>query len=196
LAKRIVLIVSGETDRRSIPHLCKPIIRNAESFDVRKPPGNAPLTPDQAMRIVKAAWYEMSGRGDAPDKFVILVDTDAKDPMEVARPFEDMVPQLKDVAAAILVATAVRHLEAWFFGHAEKVREFLGRDLGRVDPTRPDEISNPKLHLIHLLKASSRVYTALVAEQIAARLDGSLIKSRSPSFDAFVGKLKNGTRPT
>ena len=188
-----MVIVSGETDRRSVPHLCRHFSQQTEVFEVRKPPGNAALTPEQATKLIKAAWYEMHGRGRAPDKFVVLVDADTRDPLEAARPFEEMAARLADIAAPRLVAIAVRHLEAWFFGHSERLREFLGRDLGSIDSSRPDKIDNPKLHLTHLLKSRSRVHTALVAEQIAGQLDPLVIESRSGSFAGFIKKLENGS---
>jgi len=188
-----VVIVSGETDRRSVPHLCRHFAEQAEVFEVRKPPGNAALTPDQAAKVIKAAWYELHGRGRPPDKFVVLVDADRHDPLQAAKPFEARVAHLADIAVPRLVAMAVRHLEAWFFGDSEGLREFLGRDLGSIDPSRPDEIDNPKLHLTHLLKSRSRVYTARIAEQIAGRLDPAVIQGRSGSFARFVQALENGS---
>jgi hypothetical protein len=195
MSKNVVVIVSGETDRRSVPLLCRQFFQQAESFEVRKPPGNAALTPEQATRLIKSAWYELRGRGSAPNKFVVLVDTDGGDPTQVAKPFEEAVAKLVDIPPPKLVATAVRHLEAWFFAHAEELREFLGRDLGSVDSSRPDEIDNPKLHLMNLLRSRSRIYTAPVAERIATRLDQHTIEGRSRSFAGFLGKLKNGCAP-
>ena len=190
MAKRVVVIVSGETDRRSVPHLCRTFRETAE-IEVRKPPGNASLTPEQAKNLIKAAWYEMSNRGTAPDKFVVLVDADAHDAAEAAAPFEEMASHLKDVAVPKLVAVAVRHLEAWFFAHSEKLREFLkGRSLGKVDVSQPDGITNPKLHLMNLLEP--RVYTSRVAEEIAASVDQQVMEGRSPSFAVFLDKLRNG----
>jgi Domain of unknown function (DUF4276) len=188
-----VVIVSGEIDRRSVPHLCRHFAQHADLFEVRKPPGNAALTPEQATKLIKAAWCELLyGRGDPPDKFVVLVDSDARDASEAARPFEEAMIHLADVAATRIVAVAIRHLKSWFFGHPEKLRELLGRDLGSVDSSRPDEIDNPKLHLANLLISRSRVYTAPVAAQIAAQLDPLIIEGRSPSFAGFIGKLQNG----
>jgi len=194
LAKRVVVVVGGETDRRSVPYLSRAFVQEATLFDVRKPPGNAALTPLQTEKLVKAAWYELSGRGSPPEKFVVLVDTNGKDPSQVTKPFEDLVASLADIPVPKLIATATRHLEAWFFGHGEALREFLGRDLGSVDSSRPDEMDNPKLHLMNLLQSISRVYTAPVAEQIAACLDQATIEGRSQSFARFVAKLKNGSR--
>lgn len=195
MARKVVVIVSGETDRLAIPHLCRHLLREAELFEVRKPPGNAALTPEQATKLVKAAWYEMNGRGNAPDKFVVLVDADAnmQTPAIAAKPFEEMLANLVDIPAPRFVAVAVRHLEAWFFAHAEQLREFLKRDPGNVDTARPDEMQNPKLHLMNLLSSRSRVYTARVAEQIAELLDPDTIECRSPSFASFIGKVRNGT---
>jgi len=194
VAKNVVVIVSGETDRRSVPHLCRHLSQDMHLFDVRKPPGNNTLTPEQAKKLIRAAWYEMNGRGNAPDKFVVLVDADANaQALALAmRPFDQAVIQLADIPAPRFVAVAVRHLEAWFFGHAERLREFLNRDLGHVDSSRPDGINNPKQHLIHLLRDQSKVYTARVAEQIAESLDPLTIEGRSPSFADFVKKLRNG----
>jgi hypothetical protein len=194
VAKKVIVIVSGETDRRSIPHLCRSLLQQTELLDVRKPPANNALTPEQARGLIKAAWYEMNGRGDAPDKIVVLVDADvnAQRPAVAAQPFEEMLAHLGDIPAPRFVAVAVRHLEAWFFGHAERLREFLNRDLGNVDTSRPDEMDNPKLHLMNLLQSRSRVYTARVAERIAELLDGQTIEIRSPSFASFIKQLRNG----
>lgn len=196
MAKKVVVIVSGESDRRSIPHLCRHVLQQTEYFEIRKPPGNAAFTPEQAIKLIKAAWYEMNGRGNEPDKFVVLVDADAsaQEPELAAKPFEKAVAHLADIPAPRLVAVAVRHLEAWFFGHTEKLREFLNRDPGNVDTSRPDEIDNPKLHLTNLLQSRDRVYTARVAEEIAGLLDPHTIEGRSPSFAGFVNKLRNGAQ--
>ncbi len=190
MAKRVVLIVSGEADRVALPHLCRELRQATETFEVRKPPGNALLTPEQAKKLIKSAWYDLSVRGTAPDKFVVLVDADAHEAAEAAAPFEEMVSRLLDVAPPKLVAVAVRHLEAWFFAHSEKLRDFLRRSLGSVDTSQPDKILNPKRQLIHLLE--SRMYTSRVAEQIASQVDPQIVMGRSPSFAALLGKLKNG----
>ncbi len=192
MARKVIVIVSGETDRRSVPLLCRHFSKQVDLFEVRKPPGNAALTPEQAIKLIKAGWYEMKWCGEAPDKFVVLVDCDAFSPDVAAEPFEKALAQITEIPVARIVAVAVRHLEAWFFGDVEKLREFLGRDPGRIDTSRPDEIDNPKLHLENLLQSRSRVYTARVAEQIAGLLDPPTIEGRSPSFAGFVNKLRNG----
>lgn len=195
MAAKIVVIVSGETDRRSIPYLCRHYRATTDLFEVRKPPGNA-LTPEQAIRLIRATWYDLHYRGQTPEKFVVLIDADAHDPAGAAKPFEDNIRSLSDIEASKLVAVAVRHLEAWFFGDRIELRKILERDLGNVDPTKPDEIDDPKRHLINLLSSRGRVYTASVAEQIAARLDPNAIKACSPSFADFLEKLENGAPET
>ena len=71
-------------------------------------------------------------------------------------------------------------LEAWYFADAKRFSGHLGRDLGNVDPSQPDAILNPKLHLKHLLGA--RPCTALVSRDIASALDTTAIAQHSPSF--------------
>lgn len=192
MAKRVVVIVSGETDRRAVPHLCRLVTADMEFFDVRKPPGNSSLTPEQAVKIAKAAWYELLA--NPPQKFVILVDADehCETPSHAASPFQSAVDQLGHIAAAFLVAVAVRHLESWYFADEPALRAFLGRDLGAVDPSQPDKMANPKLHLTQLLKSQRRLYTAQLSESIAMKLDPDKVAARSPSFSKFLAMVQNG----
>src|SRR5262245_10606102 len=125
------------------------------------------------MGQVRAAWHPWYAPADnvAPDKFVILVDTDGKPADAVLKPFRDELRArlgLK-VPAALQFACAQWHLEAWYFAESVDLREYLSRDLGSVDPSLPDSIENPKLYLKHLL--DDRVYTAVVSEEIARKLD-------------------------
>lgn len=112
-------------------------------------------------------------------------------PNEVLAPLREQLPQrLGIVEADILFAYARQHLEAWYFAHSERLREYLGRSLGSADSSSPDRIHDPKRHLINLL--GGRVYTARTSEEIAKRLDGRTIEQRSPSFKRFLEELRNG----
>ena len=91
----------------------------------------------------------------------------------------------------MLCAYAQPHLEAWYFADAENLGNYLGRDTGQVDTSKPDEIRNPKLHLRHLL--GERIYTARISEEIAATLDADTIVGRSPSFERFIDAIMNGS---
>jgi hypothetical protein len=62
-----------------------------------------------------------------------------------------------------------------------------------ADPSKPDEIQNPKLHLKHLL--GERVYTAVISEEIARNLKAETIAQRSPSFRGFLEAVRNGKAP-
>ena len=71
------------------------------------------------------------------------------------------------------------------------LRRFLGgSDLGSVDPSQPDKIENPKLHLKNLLRDS--FYTARVSEEIAMTLNAETVSGRSPSFRGLLDAIKNG----
>lgn len=80
MSKHVVVIASGETERRSLPHLVSHL-QDQDVFvdEVRIPPGNAALNVSMAARLIKAAWYARLG-SSPPDKFVILVDLDNKTP--------------------------------------------------------------------------------------------------------------------
>ena len=141
--------------------------------------------------LIRAAWY---GSFDSPpDKFVVLVDTDGKSPSEALAPFRDLPGRLRDVTAMVLFVYAQWHLEAWYFGDAANLRDYLGGALGSVDTSKPDEIENPKLHLRKLLSNQrGSVYTARVSEEIAGKLDAQTISQRSPSFRGFMDAVMNG----
>ena len=191
MPKSVVVIASGETERRSLPHLVAHL-RNQDIFvaEVRIPPRNRALNAEMAEKLVKAAWYQ--NVVEAPDKFVILVDVDGKAPDEVVPP---LTAQLStrlgaEIKATVICAYAQWHLEAWYFADDEALRGYLGRALGNVDVSKPDEIQNPKIHLKNLLR--DRLYTALISEEIARTLDPKTIAQRSPSFRRFIDAVTNG----
>ena len=190
MSKRVVVVASGETERRALPHLVAHLRATGVVMDdVRIPPRHGRLDVQMAERLVKAAWFE--DPTSKPDKFVVLVDVDAADPDDVLRPFKTQLPQrLGNVDVTILYAVAQRHLEAWFFGDAAGLRGWLGRALGSIDTSDPDAIPNPKLHLKHLL--GPRLYTSRLSEDIASSLDPATIATRSPSFRRFELAVTNG----
>ena len=122
---------------------------------------------------------------------MMSMDVDGKRPDRVLEPFRTLSERLgDDLGATVLCAYAQWHLEAWYFADATNLRGYLGRALGNVDASKPDEIQNPKLRLKHLL--DGRVYTSWVSKEIASRLDASIIVERSPSFKSFLDVVMNG----
>lgn len=190
MRKRVIIIASGETERRALPHLVRHLQERAINVNgIRIPPRNRALNAETAEKLIKAAWYEnVNAR---PDKFVLVVDLDRSDPEETVEPIRtQLLKRVPDIEAVILFAYAQQHLEAWFFADAENLQRYLRQALGKVDTSRPDEIQNPKLHLKHLL--ADRLYTARVSEEIARTLDAGTIAGRSPSFLRFVEAVTNG----
>ena len=190
MTKRVIIIASGETERRALPHLARHLHDQAVTVAaVRIPPRNRKLDARMAARLVKAAWYE--NLGAPPDKFVLVVDLDGADLEASLEPFRNRLPgPIDGIGADVLLAFAQQLLEAWYFADAENLRIYLGRALGHVDTSRPDEIQNPKRHLKHLLSKS--LYTARVSEEIARKLNAGTIAGRSPSFKSFVDAITNG----
>ena len=193
MAKRVIIIASGETERRALPHLARHLQDCAVTVcEVRIPPRNRALDAQMAEKLIKAAWY--GNLHDPPDRFVVVIDLDGADPEASLEPIRNRLSGLRDgVSADVLYAYAQQHLEAWYFADARKLREYLGRELGQIDASRPDEIRNPKLHLKHLLRG--RMYTSRVSEEIARTLDAGTIAGRSPSFKKFVDAMGNGSTP-
>ena len=191
MPKHVIVVASGETERRSLPHLVAHLL--AEDIfvaEIRVPPRSRALNVEMAEKLVKAAWYE--NVIDPPDKFVVLVDLDGKAPDEVLRPLQEQLPVRlgPKIQATIQYAYAQWHLEAWYFADVAGLRTYLGRDLGHVDTSQPDDILNPKLHLNQLL--GERAYTAVISEEIAKSLNAKTIVQRSPSFHGFLDAVRNG----
>lgn len=189
MAKHVVVIASGETERRSLPHLLAHLRNEGIIIDeVRCPSRNRALTVEIAESLMKATWFASISK---PDKFVILIDADGKPGEDLLRPFRDNLRgRLAAIPAALQFAFAQWHLEAWFFGDVSNLRKNLGRDLGSIDASKPDEVNNPKHHLKQLLGES--VYTAVISEKIARTTNPVIVEGRSPSFRAFVEAVRNG----
>ena len=193
MAKRVIILASGETERRALPHLLAHLRdRGVSVEEVRIPPRNGALSIKMAVRLINAAWYRRLGVDPSPDKFVVLLDVDGKPPEKVLRPFGALSERLGGkIEVAIRCAYAQWHLEAWYFADSADLQGYLDdRALGNVDTTKPDQIQNPKLHLKQLL--GDRVYTARVSEEIASVLDAPTIAEGSPSFKGFLDAVMNG----
>ena len=190
MSKKIIILASGETERRALPHLLAHLRdRGVSVEEIRIPPRNGVLSIRTAEKLIKAAWYERLGVC-SPDKFVVLLDVDGKPPERVLEPFRALPERLGGkIRAAVRCAYAQWHLEAWYFADAANLRGYLGRAPG-VDTFKPDGIPNPKHHLKQLL--GDRVYTARVSEEIASQLDAQAIAERSPSFKGFLDAMMNG----
>ncbi len=190
MSKHVVVVASGDTERRALPHLLSYLVRDDMTVDIRTPSGHRPLRVDIVEKIIRAAWF--TSHPGPPTKFVVLLDVDQSSPENVLAPLqEQLLQRVGSLSADILFAYAQQHLESWFFADISNLRQYLGRSPGDVDTSRPDAIQNPKQHLIHLL--GRRVYTARTSEEIARRLDGQVIEQRSPSFRGLVKALRNGS---
>ncbi len=194
MTKHVVVIASGETERRALPHLLVHLRDRGIEVSVRIPSRNRALSVEVAYKLIRSSLYDIGGL--SPDKYVILVDLDDTDPRKVLDPIRlGLQERLGDqFEPSVQYAYAQWHLEAWYFADAAHLRDYLGGALRNVDTSRPDEIQNPKLHLKHLL--SNRFYTARVSEEIARMLDAETIAGRSPSFSGFLEEVRNGASHT
>lgn len=191
MAKRVVVIASGETERQALPLLLRSVADDLDDLEVRIPPNHRPIDVTMAEKLIRSVWFEREEQ-QRPEKFVVLLDTDASEPEDALAAIRGNLPgRIPEIAASIQFAYAQRHLEAWYFGDDRGLQRYLGRTLGRIDPSRSDELLNPKLHLKNLL---TQLYTSRVAGEIAKALDARAIAQRSASFAGFVAAVRNGGR--
>jgi hypothetical protein len=194
VSKRVIIIASGETERRALPHLLRHLSADGISIDppIRTPPRFGKITGDSAFRLIISAWHERKWSAP-PDKFIVLTDADGKDPQVVLGTLEQELARtsIQELPVPVLLAAAKWHLEAWFFADAGALRKYLGgKSLGAVDPSKPDEIQNPKLCLRHLL---SEPYSSRISEEIAQGVSPLEVRTRSPSFARFEQAVRNGS---
>ena len=122
---------------------------------------------------------------------MVLKDVDGKQPEEVLEPLQQLQMRLQyQIPTPIRLAYAQWHLEAWFFGDRRNLQGYLGRSLGTIDASMPDQIENPKSILKDLL--GEITYTSEVSEKIASRLSAQTIAGRSQSFRLFLAAVRNG----
>lgn len=192
MPKHVIVVATRKTEQHALPHLVSHLRERDVSVDeVRIPSRNQTLDPRMAERLIKAVWYENADA--SPDKIVLLVDADGSSPDDVLAPFTELSRRLNDeIAATLQYAYAQYHLEAWYFADAGNLRKFIGRSLGNVDTSKPDEIPDPKSHLKKLL--GDHRYTARSSGEIASKLDARTIEQRSPSFKGFLDAVMNGSR--
>ena len=194
MPKHVVVIASGETERRALPHLLAHLGDTGIEVSVRIPPRQKSLSVDMARKLILSAKFTSPEGG--PEKFVILVDADGKPPDPILARFTEALPKTlnPEISTRVTYAHAQWHLEAWYFADSSNLRHYLGRALGSVDTSKPDAIRNPKLHLKHLL-GDDQAYTAVISEEIASALDSRTIEARSLSFRTLVDAVKNGATP-
>ncbi len=71
MGKGVVVIASGETERRSLPHLVAHLkAEDIAVVEIRIPPGGRALNMEMAEKLLKASWFERIAA--PPDKFVVL----------------------------------------------------------------------------------------------------------------------------
>lgn len=181
---RVVVIASGETERKALPKLCRDFNEPEYTLvNVLVPPRTGCLSPEMALRLAKSVRSEA-------DKIVVLVDADGKSPEAVLGGFRAKFQNWPPWPRPVLLVHAQWHLEAWFFADATGLRNFLkDQELGHL-PANPDEIPRPKLRLQQLL--SPMLYTSLTAQAIAATIQPQNAEDRSPSFAQFRAAMRNG----
>ena len=191
MAEDVGIIAEGLTERVALGHLLEGLVEAPDQGKIVIPPNNRLLTVAMAVRLASG----LIERYVTLDKIVVLKDVDRGVPDEVLAPFRQELPGRlrRHRPVSLQFAYSQWHLEAWFFGDSQGLRGFLDRRaLGNVNDSRPDEIQNPKMHLINLLSNSGRRYTSRVAGEIAQAVKGPTIAGCSPSFQLFVESVRNG----
>ena len=102
MTKRVIIIASGETERRALPYLVSHLTGEGVSVDqVLIPPRNRAMNVENVESLIWTEWY--SNVAETPDKFVVLVDTDRDNPQEVMGMLSSRLPlRMGDEIAASL----------------------------------------------------------------------------------------------
>ncbi len=132
MSKNVIVIASGETERRSLPRLLAHLkTEDVIVDDVRIPPRkNNALSVEMAEKLIRSAWF---GNSCPPAKFVVLLDADGKVADDVLRPFRDELPKRigGKIPAALQFAVAQWHLESWQFRRRERLERLSWPRIGQ-----------------------------------------------------------------
>jgi hypothetical protein len=108
--ERVLIVVSGETERRALPHLLDHLSQvGVADIQIRMSPHGS-VTTDVAKKVIISAWWELSALGQAFDKAVVLVDADAARPEQKEAEFERLPSLISSIPIIVLVAAAKWHL--------------------------------------------------------------------------------------
>ena len=150
MTKRVIVIASGSTEQVALRHLTAQLTADGIDVEVRFPSRHRELRFATVSQLINAALYDS---GEAPDKFVVLVDTDGKTPEAAIDPIKSELERssFRELHQRIHYAYAQWHLEAWFFCRWREFKKLLWRPIigaCRYEPTRSNsksQASSPKL---------------------------------------------------
>ena len=94
MAKRVVVIASGPTERSALPHLLAHLKAEGITVDIRIPDRHRHLRPNVVNPIIYSALYDSPD--GPPHKIVVLVDTDGKSTDDAMRPIQQNIPKRCD----------------------------------------------------------------------------------------------------
>ncbi len=184
---RLVLIVEGQGDVLSVPH----VIRRVAKWVARG--------PVEILRPIRVRRYTAVREGEferhvelaarllaGPGAVLILLDADDDLPCrlgpELLRRAEAVRPGL---ACAVVLAKSEK--EAWFLASVESLRGQRGIRRDAIPPDEPESVRGAKEWLG---KAMGRPYSEVTDQpELAKAFDLSAARQRSPSFDKFCREV-------
>ena len=132
MAKRVIIVASGETERRALPHLARHLRqRDVDVQEVHVPPRNKALTAEMAAKLIKSAWY--GNPSTPPDKFVLVLDLDGADPDRSLEPFRSRLPGPAEEIASRLDADTIAGRSPSFRKFVDAVTNGSLEPVGRGD---------------------------------------------------------------
>lgn len=173
------LVVEGIYDEGALKQL---IQKCAESqvFIIVRQSGNAPQLMKRFPGFLEDFRY--ANGGSNVDKAIVIRDADGKDPAQLLNSMQGKV-RGRTYPFPIRFAVIVQELEAWLLADEQAISGVTGKKQPSIGA--PESLLHPKEKLRAVLSDAGVVYTAPVAEKIAADARVDTIASRCSSFQRF-----------
>ena len=90
MSRHVVILASGETERRALPNLLRHLRHEGISVEFRKPPRHRAISSDVAIKMANACYWSVP----RPHKLVVLLD--GRDPEEQLEPLQRRIGRSLD----------------------------------------------------------------------------------------------------
>ena len=195
----VAAIVEGHGEVSSVPILLDRIWReliDGEYIDVLRPPIRQPRNrlasnkDDTLVKAVGLAAAKLQAHSDsmAPELILVMIDAD-DDPACILGPelLKAAQDARKDKSIACVIANV--EYETWFVAAAHSLSDYLDLSEGQELPERPEENRLGKAWIEKRFKGV-RYSETIDQPKLTAKMDLSLCRERSPSFDKLCRELE------
>lgn len=189
MGRRILLVVEGDGDVLAIPLLTRRLLHDNEIYDVRIE--SPPQKRHDVAHLKGKNWYnfdrylQAAYGWECPVMWTIDCDDDCA--LAVAREFSERAATI-GVRQPLAFAFWVKEFESLFLADSETTKSVLGCEFKNL-PVYPEQKRGVKEFINSCLPAGRRYSETIEQEKVVSRLNFSVLRKTSRSFQHFEKAL-------